>query len=126
MRKFFFILLLCAFSFLAKADHITGGEMFYTHTSFANGQNIYNVTLKLFMRCNSGRQFPDPAIISVFDRVSHLRIRDITVAISSRQTISLANSDPCISNPPIVCYEVAYYTFSISLPSQRVGLHPCE
>lgn len=121
MRKFFFILLLCIFSFLAKADHITGGEMFYTHAGFANGQNNYNVTLKLFMRCNSGRQFPDPAIISVFDRISHLRIRDITVAISSRQTISLANSDPCISNPPIVCYEVAYYTFTISLPVNESG-----
>lgn len=121
MRKSFLILFLSTFSLWAKADHITGGEMYYTHNGFANGQDIYNVTLKLFMRCNSGRQFPDPAIISVFDRISHLRIRDITVDMSSRRTISLVNSDPCISNPPIVCYEVAYYTFTIFLPVNESG-----
>jgi len=121
MRKFFFILLLCFFSFLAKADHITGGEMYYTYNGLSNGLNSYSVTLKLFMRCNSGRQFPDPAIISVFNKLSFERISDISVALSRRETISIANSDPCISDPPTVCYEVAYYTFSVSLPVNQAG-----
>ena len=87
MRRFFLILLLCAFTFIAKADHITGGEMFYTYTGTSNGQNNYNVTLKLFMRCNSGRQFPDPAIISVFNRSAYSRLQDISVELFDQQTI---------------------------------------
>lgn len=121
MRRLFLILLLCAFSFTAKADHITGGEMFYTYTGTSNGQNNYDVTLKLFMRCNSGRQFPDPAIISVFNRNGYSRLQDISVELFDQQTIQLTNPDPCITNPPRVCYEVAYYHFSISLPSNQSG-----
>jgi gliding motility-associated-like protein len=121
MRKFFLILLLSTFSFWAKADHITGGEMYYSYNGLSNGENSYTVTLKLFMRCNSGRQFPNPAIISVFDKLSFERIRDVSIALSTRNTISITDSDPCISNPPTVCYEVAYYTFSISLPLNQNG-----
>ena len=73
------------------------------------------------MRCNSGRQFPDPAIISVFNKLSFERVSDISVALSRRETISIASSDPCISDPPTVCYEVAYYTFSVSLPVNQAG-----
>lgn len=121
MRISFLILLFCAFSFIAKADHITGGEMYYTYNGLSNGESSYTVTLKLFMRCNSGRQFPDPAIISVFDKLSYERIRDISVVLSSRQTISITDADPCITDPPTVCYEVAYYNFSISLPLNQSG-----
>ena len=120
MRISFLILLLCAFS-IAKADHITGGEMYYTYAGSSGGQNNYIVTLKLFMRCNSGRQFPDPAIISVFDKTSNLRIRDISVVMYNQQRISLTNFDPCITDPPPVCYEVAHYSFSVSLPLNQSG-----
>lgn len=121
MRKLFLILLLGTFPFFAKADHITGGEMFYTYDGLLNGQNTYTVTLKLFMRCNSGRQFPDPAVISVFNKQSFERFSDVNVALTNREIISITNSDPCIFDPPMVCYEVAYYKFSISLPVNASG-----
>ncbi|PZR26210.1 MAG: hypothetical protein DI535_15335 [Citrobacter freundii] len=114
-------MLLTASSLWAWADHITGGEMYYTYSGSQNGVHLYNVTLKLFMRCNSGRQFPDPAVMSVFDKATGTRVQDIQVQISNRQTISLATQDACITNPPDVCYEVAYYHFSVSLPSSAEG-----
>ncbi|MCG2615658.1 gliding motility-associated C-terminal domain-containing protein [Terrimonas sp. NA20] len=117
MKRAFLILLLTASSVLAWADHITGGEMFYTHV----GANTYNVTLKLFMRCNSGRNFPDPAVMSIFDKTTNQRFEDISVRISNRETISLTNNDPCITNPPEVCYDVAYYNFTVSLPGSPAG-----
>ena len=121
MRISFLLLFLCAFSFIAKADHITGGEMYYTYTGFSNGQNNYAVTLKLFMRCNSGRQFPNPAIISIFDKAGYRRIQDLSIQLSDQRTIQLNDPDPCITNPPRVCYEVAYYHFSITLPANQSG-----
>jgi hypothetical protein len=69
MKRFFpaFLLLLLVVQ-TARASHITGGEMYYTYTGMNNGLYQYNVTLKLFQRCNSGRQFPNPAIISFLTR----------------------------------------------------------
>ncbi|MET0466521.1 MAG: gliding motility-associated C-terminal domain-containing protein [Chitinophagaceae bacterium] len=117
MKRGLLILLLTASSVLARADHITGGEMYYTYV----GTNTYNVTLKLFMRCNSGRNFPDPAVMSIFDKTTNQRFEDISVRISSRETISLTSNDPCITNPPEVCYDVAYYNFTVSLPGSPSG-----
>jgi len=119
MKKIFLILLLITFSFFANADHITGGEMFYTYNGLSGGVSSYTVTLKLFMRCNSGRQFPDPAVISVFNKLSFERFTDISVPLSRRETISITDSDPCITDHPTVCYEVAYYNFVISFHLTR-------
>lgn len=107
--------------FSAAADHITGGEVFYTFTGNNAGQNTYFVTMKLFMRCNSGRNFPDPAIISVFDRQNGSRITNTSVNIARRETIRLDTVDPCISNPPQVCYEIAYYELSVTVPPNEGG-----
>jgi gliding motility-associated-like protein len=121
MRRVFLILLSCILSIVANADHITGGEMFYSVTSNSGGTYTYTVTLKLFMRCNSGRMFPDPAVISVFEKGSGSRIQDISTPISSREVIQITNFDPCISNPPTVCYEIAYYNLSVTLPATASG-----
>lgn len=115
MKKLIFFSLLLTCTLSAKADHITGGEMYYTSAPGASGKIKYNITLKLFMRCNSGREFNNPTIVSVFDRTTNARISDISVPLSSRKTISLADAGPCISNPPIVCYVIGTYQFQVEL-----------
>ncbi len=115
------ILLLTCFCINASADHITGGEMYYTYSGFSNGLHHYNVTLKLFMRCNSGRNLADPTIISVFDRASNNRIIDITVPLAQELPISLPNPGPCITKPPTGGYKVGYYNFLLSFPSTSSG-----
>jgi len=114
-------ILLISLSFSGRASHITGGEMYYTFAGVNNGIYQYNVTLKLFQRCGSGRQFNNPTIISIFDKTNNSRIGDISVPINNITNISITNPDPCITNPPTVCYDVAYYTFSVSLPASVAG-----
>lgn len=122
MRKLLLIwLFLLGLPLFAAAGHITGGEMFYTYSGLVGGLHQYNVTLKLYKRCNSGRAFPDPAIISVFDKTTGNRYADYTTRLSNEEIISLNNPDPCISNPPQVCYEIGYYYFILSLPSSIAG-----
>lgn len=104
-----------------RANHITGGEMYYTLTGNSGGQYQYSVVLKLYMRCNSGRQFNDPTIVAVFDRLTFAHIEDVNVSLSQRQVISLPNTNPCISDPPDVCYEVGFYYFNITLPQSENG-----
>jgi len=122
MRKLSFILLLTILlPLLAKASHITGGEMYYTYGGVNLGLHRYNFTLKLYQRCNSGRQFPNPAIVSIFDKTNGLRVMDISVTLSAEDNISISTPDPCITNPPVVCYDVAYYNFSVTLPASISG-----
>ena len=85
------IILFVVFSLAAKASHITGGEMYYSFTGLSNGLYQYNVTLKLFQRCNSGRQFPNPAIISIFDKTNNARVIDISAGLSSQGNLTLIN-----------------------------------
>ena len=120
-RRSFFPLLLILLTFSVKASHITGGEMYYVFIGINNGLYQYTVTLKLFQRCGSGRQFPNPTIISVFDKTTNGRVNDFPIQISSTTNITITNPDPCISNPPAVCYDVAFYTFSIALPASSLG-----
>ena len=121
MARFFLILCLCCLFSVARADHITGGEMFYTYLGKVNGNNQYRVTLKLFMRCNSGRQFNDPTIVSVFDRLTNERIQNISVPLTAQDFLSLNNTNPCITNPPLVCYNMGMYEFTVILPDNVNG-----
>jgi gliding motility-associated-like protein len=122
MKKLYAVcILFFCFAIKAKADHITGGEIFYTYSSASNGTNTYNVTFKLFMRCNSHREFYNPTIVSIFDKETSRRYTDITVSLSRSETISIQDPDPCVTDPPTVCYVVGYYNFSVTLPVSGHG-----
>src|SRR3954468_9840917 len=114
------IALLC-FVISAKADHITGGQIYYTYTTNPNGTIAYTATFKLYMRCNSGRQFNNPTIVSIFDKGTNQRVSDISVSLSSSEVIQISNTDPCITDPPRVCYVVGYYNFNVNLPASTNG-----
>src|ERR1700712_4739349 len=105
----------------ARADHITGGEMHYTSAGIVDGKYQYNVVLKLFMRCNSGRFFSDPTIISIFDRVTGEHISDVSAPLGNQENLNLNNTNPCITDPPPVCYVVGYFYFRVSLPASAHG-----
>lgn len=119
-------LLLAAFILLgfipsALADHITGGEIFYTFKGMSGSDYRYGVTVRLFMRCNSERMFNDPAIIGVFNLLTGERITNLDAALTRTQQLSLDETDPCITNPPRVCYNVGSYEFDVVLPPSKDG-----
>jgi gliding motility-associated-like protein len=116
------IILLLFLPITAQADHISGGEMFYTYVGFSNGNHQYQVTLKQFRSCfTPNRQFADPITIAIFDRRNHTRIRDISVPRTQERQISDVSSDPCITRAPNVCYFEGYWTFTVSLPPNEGG-----
>ncbi len=111
----------CMFPLWSLADHISGGEMSYRFLSSQNDMYNYEVKLRLLMRCNSGRMFPNPIIIGVFSKIDNFRVADVQVPLTSQRRISLGSTDPCVSNAPDVCFEVAEYIFPISLPANDSG-----
>lgn len=105
----------------ALADHITGGEIYYSFVGISAGQYQYSITLKLFMVCNTTRQFPNPTYVSFFDKGTNVRMKDVSVNLARTELISLTPNSPCITNPPTVCYRVGYYNFNITLPASQDG-----
>ncbi len=122
MKRILFAILFIFFGIFSKANHITGGEMYYTFVSQSGGIYLYSVTLKLFRDCNSsGAQLDLNAPIAVFDRGSGAMVLSNSVPRNQIIILNLGSPDPCINNPPTVCYEVGYYTFTVSLPASQNG-----
>ncbi|HEX2534008.1 MAG TPA: PKD domain-containing protein, partial [Chitinophagaceae bacterium] len=122
MKKTLLLLMLfTGWALTSRADHITGGEMYYSYIGNANGRHQYKGTLKLYRSCFSSRQLNANAIISVFNRNSNVRVQDIDVSLTRTETLEMANTNKCITDPPPICYEVGYYEFEVSLPSNSEG-----
>jgi gliding motility-associated-like protein len=120
------ILLFISISFFlsvpAFANHITGGEMFYTLVSQNGNDYTYRVTLKLYRDCfSTGAQLDASAPIAIYDRTTGVMVWSSSIPRTQMATLSLGSPDPCINNPPAVCYEVGYYTFDVTLPASVSG-----
>jgi hypothetical protein len=122
MKKLYFLLLFIFPGLAALANHITGGEMYYTLIGQSGGNFTYHVTLKLYRDCaSSGAQLDASAPISIFSIKSGASVWANSVNKDSTVTLNLTNPDPCISNPPPVCYEVGYYSFNVTLAGSEQG-----
>lgn len=123
MRRFLVILTVVFLSKTALAEHITGGEMYYTLDSVRNGTCYYEVTLKLYRDCNStGAQLDPSAAIAIFNKSNSSMLFRVTVPLRGGiQTLQLSSPGPCITNAPVVCYQVGYYVFKLQLPVSANG-----
>ncbi len=119
------LLIACLFLFAKPllAEHITGGEMFYTYLGVENGQHVYKVTLKLFRNCgNVGAQLDQTAAIGLFGNQDQALIRVKMFELGENpETLELTNPGPCITNAPTVCYQVGYYTDTFHLSATLRG-----
>ncbi|WP_178371841.1 hypothetical protein [Cnuella takakiae] len=103
------MLFLCCGLVPAFAGHIAGGELSYSFGGITNGSYQYAVTLKLYRLCNADKAFNNSVVVAIFNKSDNSRVSNHTVARTKTETISLTNPNPCITNPPAVCYQVAYY-----------------
>jgi len=123
MKKLLLLLILAFPSAFAFAAHITGGEMYYTLVGPATGGIRYRITLKLYRDCNSSGAPLDPSVpISIFNNsapFNSVYSQSVTQTSFVKQNLSAPN--PCIQNPPPVCYETGFYTFEVTLPATATG-----
>ncbi len=120
------LLVIIATLFLSKslfAEHITGGEMFYRFSGItATGEYQYVVTLKLYRDCfSSGAQLDESAAIGIFNRTTNSLIFNQLIPRVKTERLQLGSPGACITNAPVVCYQVGYYEFTVSLPSSTNG-----
>ncbi|MEO5998758.1 MAG: PKD domain-containing protein, partial [Chitinophagaceae bacterium] len=120
------ILLLVSFLILvnpAFARHGKGGSITYEYLGVgsASGTSKYRMTVKHYIDCD-GTQFIEPAsYLGIFDAGSNNLVKTLTIQESSRTTIQKQHFDPCISQPPKVCYVVVTYTSEFELRDNVAG-----
>ncbi|WP_109700273.1 gliding motility-associated C-terminal domain-containing protein [Chitinophaga deserti] len=122
MKHLSLLMLILATSLGLRADHITGGEMYYTLLSKSGGSSTYRVTLKQFRSCGTpGRNFYNPIYIGVFRRGNNEKFQELNVPLTYEEQISHTSTDPCITRPPLVCYFVGYWDFNVTVPDSPDG-----
>lgn len=106
-----------------KADHIIGGEMYYDYLGKSGTNNRYRVTLKLFVRCDATeQQFDDQVDFSFFDAgTKQLVSNPQSVVRTAVENYNTGQVDPCIVNPPNICYAIGYYSTTVTLPENAAG-----
>ena len=119
------------FSKESKANHVKGGEVFYTYLGPGINPNTssYLVSLRLFRDCNQPcggitgvACLPLKVTISIFENsAGYNRILDKSVTRTSITPITLTTYPPCITIKPAVCYEIGLYTFKVELIDNQVG-----
>ena len=118
-------LLLLLFSGLltsAHANHITGGEIYYTLINQSGGNYTYAVTLKLYRdHFSTGAALDASAAIAIFNRGTNQMVWSSSVPRTNIQYLELTSPDQCIVNPPIVYYDVGHYNFTVTLPASANG-----
>jgi len=121
MKKIFFLIISFSACCISFANHITGGEMFYTLQSQSGNNYTYSVTLKLYRDCfSSGAPLDAAAPIAIYSSTGAMVFSN-SITQTSFETLQIGSPDPCINNPPAVCYQVGYYTFTVTLPGSAGG-----
>ena len=118
--KFLGLIIGLLLSLSTYANHIVGGEMWYTFVSQSGGIYTYSVTVKLFRDLSSGTLLDNPINIAVYAKGSTTPFDTRVVSQSGLSTLT-ATPGPCIINPPLVSYQVGLYTFSLSVPASQFG-----
>lgn len=125
--KRFSLLMICLTCVcIARASHIIGGEMFYEYLgSPSNGVSRYQITLKLFRVCEHGgnlAEMPPSVYFAVFSKDNGTRtdLRQFNRS-GPVQTVTSGQIDPCIVNPPTICFEIGVYEGVIEVADNNQG-----
>src|SRR5688572_24557346 len=126
MKKGLLLGILIFFSVVSFAGHVAGGEIYYKliGPGAAANTNKYEITLRLFRECNPppGGQptapLPTDVRLGIFNNAPPYTAyqNNITVIRASTQRINLGSPNPCITNPPEVCYDIGVFILTVDLP----------
>src|SRR5258705_5162890 len=108
MKRFLLLISISFFlSVSSYANHITGGQIFYTYAGQSGGNYQYNVTLWLYRdHFSTGAQLDPSAPIAIYDKSTGARVWSNSVPQTDTEHLHLISPDPCTTNHPVVSHEV--------------------
>jgi len=122
MKYLIFLLLSCELCQPVFARHIKGGWIGYEYqgNGATAGTYSYKVTAYLFISCTENNRTTQ-VYLGVFDGGTNASILSKVVTPNSSSMITKGSYDPCLSNPPTICYNVFTYTTTVDLPYNTGG-----
>ncbi len=124
MRAILLCVLFIFFSTIAFGRHIKGGWVQYQYVSAgaSAGTSVYKITFYVFKSCTEAG--PMPSSIGIYDASTYANVQTIagtTNAFTLQSTATKSSFDPCLSNPPTICYQTYTYTTTVTLADNVNG-----
>ena len=124
MKKIAFLIICLTASLLSYSAHLKGGWIYYEALGPGAAPNTmkYRITVKQYLDCGSTTNQIDARVyLGIFSNQNNQLIQNITIPHSSFETIEKKSFDPCISQPPYVCYRIDSYITTTDLPVISAG-----
>lgn len=129
IKKCLLSILFISCSLIAFADHIKGGWMYYEYLgpSTTNPANrVYKITAKVYRDCSNidpnHPQNSSTATFTIFAGTGTTIVKNINdVPRVAFYPLKRITTNPCMTNPPTVCYYVLQYELTIELPATADG-----
>lgn len=108
---------------VARADHISGGEIIYEYLGKGSGEALkYKISLKLYLDCVTGRELIDgEAYIAVYESGNIYPVKELVIPLTRNEQVVMSQTLKCISNPPNVCYILCTYVGEVELQPSTTG-----
>ena len=121
-RRIICFLVSVCFCYAALAHHVKGGYIQYQYegSGSSSGTSVYKVTVTVFYGC--GIAGPRASVtLNTLDAASGSSISSVTIPTTTSETVTKGTYNPCMSNPPTICYEVYTYVTSITVSNNTAG-----
>ncbi|MFY7898844.1 MAG: PKD domain-containing protein [Chitinophagaceae bacterium] len=119
------LILLIFFLVIGKcvlAIHVKGGWIYYKYIGAGNTNDtsVYQVTVYVFKDCNING--PLPVGLAVYDANTNAVVSTIIpTPYTNTGNTTKATFDPCLSNPPRICYQIQTFTTTLRLANNANG-----
>ncbi len=126
MRKWLWLISSLFWTVAAEAHHIIGGEMSYRSEGHDGNTYVYRVFLKLYRGCepiDRNHAALDGLITLTVYNNDNGQIATMieNLPLTGPDLSSKQRNDPCIVNPPQICYQVGTYQGRVRLALNRTG-----
>ena len=119
--KIFVVLVFLLSAQNSYADHLKGGWISYTYIGTAAGRINYNVSFYQYSDCSEPEKVDAGIYLAAYPVNSSVATFVNYITQTRLTTEKKSDFGPCFQNPPVVCYLVAEYTTTISLPENASG-----
>ncbi len=123
MRPFLLLISSMMLVVTAFARHGKGGSITYEYIGQGSlvGSSKYRITAKHYIDCDGTQFIESESFVGIFNAGNGGLIKTLTIPQTSQIIIQKADFNPCISQPPKVCYVVVTYVAETELADSPGG-----
>ncbi len=100
-----------------KGGHI---EYKYNGVGASAGTSNYTFTVTVFFSCTTSGP-KDNVYLGIFNAGTNAAVLSHQISTTTARTVTKTSINPCMSNPPTICYEIYTYVYTTDLPDNSAG-----